>query len=48
MRAEHREAMWALYPEYERRLDLAGVHDFTDALFMARDFVRDGRAGAGY
>jgi hypothetical protein len=42
MRAEHREAMWELYVEYERRLDLAGVHDFTDALIMARDLVRDG------
>jgi superfamily I DNA/RNA helicase len=42
MRAEHREAMWDLYVEYERRLDLAGAHDFTDALIMARDLVRDG------
>jgi hypothetical protein len=42
MRSEHREAMWALYVEYERRLDLANVHDFTDALIMARDLVRDG------
>ena len=42
MRAEHREAMWRLYVEYERRLDLAGIHDFTDALIMARDFVRNG------
>ncbi|QWZ09239.1 AAA family ATPase [Nocardioides panacis] len=48
MRAEHREAMWALYAEYERRLDLAGVHDFTDALIMARDFVRDGAVEPGY
>ena len=48
MRAEHREAMWALYAEYERRLDLAGVHDFTDALIMARDFVRDGHVETDY
>lgn len=48
MRAEHREAMWKLYVEYERRLDLAGVHDFTDALIMARDFVRDGSVDVEY
>lgn len=48
MRSEHREAMWRLYVDYERRLDLAEVHDFTDALIMARDFVRDGSVRLDY
>jgi hypothetical protein len=41
MRAEHREAMWELYVDYERRLNQVGIHDFSDALIMARDVVRD-------
>lgn len=41
MRAEHREAMWELYVDYERRLDRIGVNDFTDVLIMARDLVLD-------
>lgn len=48
MRQEHREAMWDLYREYERRLDDAGVHDFNDALIVARDLVRSGEATHPY
>lgn len=40
MRMEHREAMWDLYREYERLLDAAEVHDFNDAIIVARDLVR--------
>ena len=39
MRAEHREAMWALYDEYERRLRVMGAHDFNDVLILARDAI---------
>jgi superfamily I DNA/RNA helicase len=48
MRAEHREAMWRLYVEYERRLDRMGVDDFTDALIAARDLVRAGAVDLDY
>jgi hypothetical protein len=48
MRAEHRATMWELYVEYERQLGLAEVHDFTDVLIMARDFVRDGAVTLDY
>lgn len=48
MRQEHREAMWDLYREYERLLDAAGVHDFNDALIVARDLVRSGEAAHPY
>ena len=48
MRQEHREAMWDLYSEYERLLDVAGVHDFNDAIIVARDLVRSGEAEHPY
>lgn len=44
MRLEHRAAMWDVYREYERLLDEAGVHDFNDAIIVARDLVRSGEA----
>ena len=48
MRHEHREAMWELYAEYERRLDVLDAHDFTDVLIMARDFIISGDVTMGY
>lgn len=48
MRTEHREAMWELYREYERRLDLLETHDFTDVLIMARDAIRGGEVTLPY
>lgn len=48
MRHEHREAMWDLYREYERLLDAAGVHDFNDALIVARDLVKAGEVAHPY
>ena len=48
MRAEHREVMWALYAEYERRRRAAGVEDFNDLLILARDLVRQGHETDGY
>ena len=42
MRLEHRETMWELYREYERRLDRMETHDFTDVLMMARDLIWSG------
>ncbi len=48
MRREHREAMWELYVDYERRLREAGIHDFNDVLIMARDAVRDGNVSPAY
>ena len=48
MRLEHRQAMWELYAEYERRLDHLDAHDFTDALIMARDFVNSGEVSMDY
>jgi superfamily I DNA/RNA helicase len=48
MRVDHRATMWELYVEYERQLGLAGVHDFTDVLILARDFVRDGAVAPDY
>ena len=48
MRREHREAMWELYVDYERRLREVGIHDFNDVLIMARDAVRDGNVSPAY
>ena len=48
MRPEHREAMWELYEEYERRLRLMGTHDFNDVLILARDAIRAGQVQASY
>lgn len=48
MRLEHREAMWDVYSEYERLLDVAGAHDFNDAIIVARDLVRSGEAENPY
>lgn len=48
MRVEHREVMWALYVEYERRRREAGVNDFNDLLIMARDLVQSGDVAAAY
>lgn len=48
LRTEHREAMWELYVEYERRRGLLGIHDFNDALILARDLVRDGEVVPAY
>ncbi|MCF3101952.1 UvrD-helicase domain-containing protein [Streptomyces roseoverticillatus] len=35
LRRPHREAVWALYEEYERNLAAKGVHDFNDLLALA-------------
>lgn len=48
MRMEHREAMWAVYVEYERLLRAAGIQDFNDVLITARDLLRTGQAEATY
>lgn len=48
MRHEHREVMWDLYSEYERLLHAAGVHDFNDAIIVARDLVRSGEISHPY
>jgi hypothetical protein len=48
MRVEHREAMWALYVEYERLLRAANVQDFNDVLITARDLLRAGEAHTSY
>lgn len=48
MRQDHREAMWDLFSEYERLLDVSGVHDFNDAIIVARDLVRSGEASHPY
>ena len=48
MRLEHREAMWALYVEYERLLRAAGVQDFNDILITARELLRAGEAQVSY
>lgn len=48
MRGEHREAMWELYAEYERRLRLMEVHDFNDVLILARDAIRAGHVEPAY
>jgi hypothetical protein len=45
---QDREAVWDLYVEYERLLDRAGIHDFTDVLLMAGDLVRSGDVQTGY
>ncbi|MFF7726674.1 UvrD-helicase domain-containing protein [Streptomyces sp. NPDC008001] len=37
LRRPHREAVWALYEEYERKRTGAGVHDFNDILSLALD-----------
>jgi len=48
MRSEHREAMWALYDEYERRLRVMGAHDFNDVLILARDAIYAGHVTPAY
>lgn len=48
MRAEHREAMWELYAEYERRLRVTEAHDFNDVLILARDAIRAGHVDPAY
>ncbi|WP_431043385.1 UvrD-helicase domain-containing protein [Streptomyces sp. P1-3] len=40
LRRPHREAVWALYEEYERRRREKDVHDFNDVLLLARDEAR--------
>ncbi|UQI46342.1 UvrD-helicase domain-containing protein [Streptomyces sp. HU2014] len=35
LRRTHREAVWALYQEYERNRTAKGVHDFNDILALA-------------
>ncbi|RKN71731.1 NERD nuclease [Streptomyces klenkii] len=37
LRRPHRQAVWALYEEYERNLAAKGVHDFNDVLALALD-----------
>ncbi|MFH8786626.1 nuclease-related domain-containing DEAD/DEAH box helicase [Streptomyces roseoverticillatus] len=37
LRRPHRQAVWALYEEYERNLAAKGVHDFNDILALALD-----------
>ncbi|QLE75241.1 NERD nuclease [Streptomyces rectiverticillatus] len=37
LRRAHREAVWALYEEYERNRTGKGVHDFNDILALALD-----------
>ncbi|MBB5122038.1 NERD nuclease [Streptomyces eurocidicus] len=37
LRRSHREAVWALYEEYERNRTAKGVHDFNDILTLALD-----------
>ncbi|MFF4214782.1 nuclease-related domain-containing DEAD/DEAH box helicase [Streptomyces nondiastaticus] len=37
LRRPHRQAVWALYEEYERNLAAKGVHDFNDLLALALD-----------
>ncbi|MBO0657391.1 UvrD-helicase domain-containing protein [Streptomyces triculaminicus] len=39
LRRPHREAVWALYEEYERNRTGKGVHDFNDILALALDEV---------
>jgi hypothetical protein len=46
--SQDRQAVWDLYVEYERLLDKAGVHDFTDVLLMAGDLVRNGEVQTDY
>ncbi|MGY2704729.1 superfamily I DNA/RNA helicase [Nocardioides sp. HB32] len=48
MRLEHREAMWAVYVEYERLLRAEGIQDFNDVLITARDLLRTGQAKQSY
>ncbi|KND34025.1 nuclease-related domain-containing DEAD/DEAH box helicase [Streptomyces acidiscabies] len=48
LRRVHREAMWALYEEYEKRRTEKGVHDFDDVLSLAlAELTRTGADGTG-
>ncbi|MEV6671298.1 UvrD-helicase domain-containing protein [Streptomyces sp. NPDC051162] len=40
LRSTHREAVWALYEEYERIREDRGVHDFDDILALALEEAR--------
>jgi hypothetical protein len=41
----HRQAVWRLFEEYERRRTERGLVDWDDVLTLALDAVRDGAAG---
>lgn len=40
LRRNHREAVWALYEEYERLRVERGIHDFNDVLSLAAEQLR--------
>ncbi|MFF2073153.1 UvrD-helicase domain-containing protein [Kitasatospora sp. NPDC058162] len=40
LRRNHREAVWALYEEYERLRVERGIHDFNDVLTLAAEQLR--------
>jgi len=44
----HREAMWAVFVEYERLLEERGWHDWSDLLLLALDEVRRERPDPSY
>ncbi|WP_171161915.1 UvrD-helicase domain-containing protein [Streptomyces sp. I05A-00742] len=48
LRRPHREAVWALYEEYERVREERGVHDFNDVLSLALAEVRARPDGLPY
>jgi superfamily I DNA/RNA helicase len=48
LRRHHREAVWALYEEYERVREERGIHDFNDVLTLALDHLRTNRATPPY
>ncbi|MFE0459412.1 UvrD-helicase domain-containing protein [Kitasatospora sp. NPDC058965] len=48
LRRNHREAVWALYEEYERIRAERGVHDFNDILTLALDHLRTTEATPPY
>ncbi|WP_280692712.1 MULTISPECIES: nuclease-related domain-containing DEAD/DEAH box helicase [unclassified Kitasatospora] len=48
LRRNHREAVWALYEEYERLRTQRGVHDFNDILTLALGHLRTTQAAPPY